>query len=95
MRPYPIFAAASLSLFMVSMDGTAVAVALPEPDPRVRYHGGLGGVDPFLYMIAVASVMPLMGRLSDTFGRKPLYLASLLLFTLSSRPAAWPRTSPR
>jgi len=35
-------------------------------------------------MIAVTSVMPLMGRLSDTFGHKPVYLGSLLLFTLSS-----------
>lgn len=84
MRPYPIFAAASLSLFMVSMDGTAVAVALPslirEFDTTVVWAGWTLSI----YMIAVASVMPLMGRLSDTFGRKPLYLASLLLFTLSS-----------
>ena len=84
MRQYPIFAAASLSLFMVSMDGTAVAVALPslirEFDTTVVWAGWTLSV----YMIAVASVMPLMGRLSDTFGRKPLYLASLLLFTLSS-----------
>jgi EmrB/QacA subfamily drug resistance transporter len=83
-RPYPIFAAASLSLFMVSMDGTAVAVALPslirEFDTTVVWAGWTLSI----YMIAVASVMPLMGRLSDTFGRKPLYLASLLLFTLSS-----------
>ena len=96
MRQYPIFAAASLSLFMVSMDGTAVAVALPslirEFDTTVVWAGWTLSV----YMIAVASVMPLMGRLSDTFGRKPLYLASLLLFTLSSLACAVAaRTSPR
>jgi EmrB/QacA subfamily drug resistance transporter len=83
-RPYLIFAAASLSLFMVSMDGTAVAVALPslirEFDTTVVWAGWTLSI----HMIAVASVMPLMGRLSDTFGRKHLYLASLLLFTLSS-----------
>jgi EmrB/QacA subfamily drug resistance transporter len=35
-------------------------------------------------MVAVTSVMPLMGNLSDSFGRKQVYLVSLLLFTASS-----------
>jgi EmrB/QacA subfamily drug resistance transporter len=84
MRSYLTFAAASLSLFMISMDGTAVAVALPDFirdfDTTVVWAGWTLSV----YMIAATSAMPLMGRLSDTFGRRPLYLASLLLFTLSS-----------
>jgi EmrB/QacA subfamily drug resistance transporter len=83
-RSYLTFAAASLSLFMISMDGTAVAVALPgfirDFDTTVVWAGWTLSI----YMVAVTSVMPLMGRLSDTVGRKPLYLASLLLFTLSS-----------
>lgn len=84
MRPYLIFAAAGLSLLMVTIDGTAVAVALPyfirDFDTSVVWAGWTLSV----YLIAVTSVMPLMGRLSDAFGRKQLYLASLLLFTLSS-----------
>jgi EmrB/QacA subfamily drug resistance transporter len=83
-RPFLIFAAAGLSLFMISMDGTAVAVALPnfirDFDTTVVWAGWTLSI----YMIAVTSVMPLMGRLSDALGHKPLYLASLLLFTLSS-----------
>ena len=83
-RPYLIFAAAGLSLFMVSIDGTAVAVALPyfirDFDTNVVWAGWTLSV----YLIAVTCVMPLMGTLSDTFGRKRLYIASLLLFTLSS-----------
>ncbi len=91
LRPYLIFTAAGLSLLMVSIDGTAVAVALPyiirEFDTTVVWAGWTLSV----YMIAATSVMPLMGRLSDTFGRTRLYVASLLLFTLSS--AACPLAS--
>ena len=83
-RPYLIFTAAGLSLFMASIDGTAVAVALPNVIRDFDTTVVWAGCTLSIYMIAVTSVMPLMGRLSDTFGRKPLYLASLLLFTLSS-----------
>jgi MFS family permease len=69
---------------MASIDGTAVAVALPtfinDFDITVVWAGWTLSI----YMIALTSVMPLMGKLSDTCGRKRLYVASLLLFTLSS-----------
>jgi MFS family permease len=84
MRSYLIFAAAGLSLFMNSIDSTAVAVAFPnfirDLDTSVVWAAWTLSI----YMIAVTSVMPLMGKLSDSFGRKPVYLVSLVLFTASS-----------
>jgi len=84
MRRYFIFAAAGLSLFMYSIDSTAVAVAFPsfirDFDTNVLWAAWTMSI----YMLAVTSVMPLMGNLSDTFGRKRVYLGSLLLFTASS-----------
>ncbi|HXZ43542.1 MAG TPA: DHA2 family efflux MFS transporter permease subunit [archaeon] len=84
MRGYLIFASAGLSLFMYSIDSTAVAVAFPnfitDFDTNVLWAAWTISI----YMVAVTSVMPLMGNLSDSFGRKQVYLVSLLLFTASS-----------
>jgi EmrB/QacA subfamily drug resistance transporter len=84
LRRYLIFASAALSLFMYSIDSTAVAVAFPnfirEFDTNILWAAWTLSI----YMVAVTSMMPLMGNLSDSFGRKPVFLGSLLLFTVSS-----------
>ncbi|HYL82092.1 MAG TPA: MFS transporter, partial [Candidatus Acidoferrum sp.] len=84
MHRYLIFAAAGLSLFMYSIDSTAVAVAFPnfisDFDTNVLWAAWTISI----YMVAVTSVMPLMGNLSDTFGRKRVYMIPLFLFTASS-----------
>jgi len=84
MRRYLIFAAAGLSLFMYSIDSTAVAVAFPNFISDFGTNVLWAAWTLSIYMVAVTSVMPLMGTLSDSFGRKQVYLVSLLLFTASS-----------
>ena len=84
MRRYLIFATAGLSLLMYAIDSTAVAVAFPsfikDFDTNVLWAAWTISI----YLVAVTSVMPLMGNLSDTFGRKKIFLVSLILFTASS-----------
>jgi EmrB/QacA subfamily drug resistance transporter len=84
MKRYFIFGLAGLGLLMYSIDGTAVAVAFPhlikDLDTNVLWSGWTVSI----YLVAVMSTMPLMGILSDTYGRKKVYLASLVLFTASS-----------
>ncbi len=84
MRSYLIFASAGLSLFMYSIDSTAVAVAFPNFLTDFGTNVLWAAWTISIYMVAVTSVMPLMGNLSDSFGRKQVYLVSLLLFTASS-----------
>ena len=84
MHRYLIFAAAGLSLFMYSIDSTAVAVAFPNFISDFGTNVLWAAWTMSIYMVAVTSVMPLMGNLSDNFGRKQVYLGSLLLFTASS-----------
>jgi len=84
MRRYLIFAAAGLSLFMYSIDSTAVAVAFPNFLEDFHTNVLWAAWTLSIYMVAVTSVMPLMGNLSDTFGRKRVYLGSLVVFTASS-----------
>jgi EmrB/QacA subfamily drug resistance transporter len=84
MRRYLIFISAGLGLLMYSIDSTAVAVAFPsfikDFDTNVLWAAWTISI----YLVAVTSVMPLMGNLSDSYGRKKVFLISLMLFTSSS-----------
>ena len=84
MRPYLIFASAGLSLLMHAMDVTMVAVAFPHLMKEFNTNVLWAGWTVSIYLLAVTSVMPLMGTLSDNLGRKKVFLVSLSLFTGSS-----------
>jgi EmrB/QacA subfamily drug resistance transporter len=84
MHRYVIFASAGLGLLMYSIDSTAVAVAFPHFIREFNTNVLWAAWTISIYLVAVTSVMPLMGNLSDTFGRKKVYLISLIVFTASS-----------
>ncbi len=84
MRRYLIFASAGLSLLMYSIDSTVVAVAFPHFIKDLNTNILWAAWTISIYLVAVTSVMPLMGNLSDSFGRKNIFLISLILFTTSS-----------
>ena len=84
MRRYLIFVSASLGLLMYSIDSTVVAVAFPNFIKDFGTNILWAAWTISIYLIAVTSVMPLMGNLSDGFGRKKIFLISLILFTVSS-----------
>jgi len=83
-RRYLIFASVGLGLLMYTIDSTAVAVAFPNFMKDFHTNVLWAAWTISIYLVAVMSVMPLMGNLSDNFGRKKVYLISLLLFTGSS-----------
>jgi EmrB/QacA subfamily drug resistance transporter len=84
MRRYLIFVSAGLGLLMYSIDSTVVAVAFPNFITDFETNVLWAAWTISIYLIAVTSVMPLMGNLSDGFGRKKVFLISLILFTVSS-----------
>ena len=84
MRRYIIFGAGGLSLLMYSIDTEAVAVAFPHIMRDLGTNVLWAAWTISIYLIALTSSMPLMGNLSDTFGRKRVFLISLILFTGSS-----------
>ena len=69
---------------MSSIDSTVVAVAFPNLIKDLGTNVLWAAWTISIYLIAATSVMPLMGNLSDSFGRKKVYLMSLVLFTGSS-----------
>ena len=84
MRRYLIFATAGLGILMHSIDSTIIAVAFPSFIRDLHTNVLWAASTVSVYFIGVTMAMPLAGSLSDTFGRKRVFLISLALFTVSS-----------
>ena len=84
MRRYLTFVTAALGLLMSSIDTTVVAVAFPNLIKDLGTNVIWAGWTVSIYLLATTAVMPLAGNLSDVFGRKKVFLISLILFTGSS-----------
>ncbi|CAM5700722.1 Putative multidrug resistance protein MdtD [Streptomyces microflavus] len=79
-----------LGMALAAIDGTIVSTAVPQ------IVGDLGGFTVFSwlfsgYLLAVTVTLPVYGKLSDTFGRKPVLIAGIILFLAGSLlcAAAW------
>ncbi|WP_188269094.1 MULTISPECIES: MFS transporter [unclassified Streptomyces] len=72
-----------LGMGLAAVDGTIVSTAVPQ------IVGDLGGLSVFSwlfsgYLLAVTVTLPVYGKLSDTFGRKPVLVTGVILFLLGS-----------
>ncbi|MEV6330666.1 MFS transporter [Streptomyces sp. NPDC051909] len=82
-RRGPVVAALMLGMALAALDGTIVSTAVPQ------IVGDLGGLSVFSwlfsgYLLAVTVTLPVYGKLSDTFGRKPVLIAGIALFLIGS-----------
>jgi EmrB/QacA subfamily drug resistance transporter len=78
-----VVAALMLSIGLAAVDSTIVATAVPQ------IVDDLGGFHQFpwifsIYLIAQAVLVPIYGRLSDVFGRKPVLLFGISVFLVGS-----------
>ena len=72
-----------LGLFTAAMDMTIVSTSLPR---IVASLGGLG-LFPWVFtsfMITSTTAVPIVGKLTDLFGRKPFYMAGVAILLLGS-----------
>src|SRR5215204_4918235 len=77
------FSGLLLAMLLAALDQTIVATALPT------IVGDLGGLDQLswvvtAYLLGATVSMPLWGRVSDVYGRKPLFLAAIAIFLTGS-----------
>jgi EmrB/QacA subfamily drug resistance transporter len=80
-----------LSIFLGAMESTVVATAMP------KVVGSLGGIEMYSwvfsgFLLTSTVTMPLWGRLSDLFGRRPTYLTGLVIFLVGSALSGLSRT---
>ncbi|WP_077798495.1 MFS transporter [Streptomyces sp. JHA26] len=78
-----VVAALMLAMALSALDSTIVSTAVPQ------IVGDLGGFSLFSwlfsgYLLAVTVTLPVYGKLSDTFGRKPVLVAGATVFLLGS-----------
>jgi EmrB/QacA subfamily drug resistance transporter len=78
-----VFAGLMLGSLIASLNMTLVAPALPT---IVAELGGIADYTwiPISAMLASTIVVPLAGKLSDIYGRKPLYMTGVIVFALGS-----------
>lgn len=83
---------AGMAIFMFSVDTTAVAVGLTSISDGLdaNFIWAIWTLTAFQLFNTVS--MPLLGRISDAFGRKTPFLVCLMIFTLSSFLAALSRS---
>src|SRR6187401_3567973 len=72
-----------ITMFMAALDATIVGTAMP------RIVAELNGFELYaavttVYLLATTVVVPIVGKLSDIYGRKPFLLAGVTLFVLAS-----------
>jgi len=77
--------------FLAALDQTIVATALP------RIVGDFGGVDQLawiasIYLLTSTAAMPIVGKLSDIYGRRLLFQVSIVVFMVGSLMAGGSQT---
>jgi EmrB/QacA subfamily drug resistance transporter len=82
-RTLVVFAGLMLGMLLAALNQTIVATAAP------RIVGDLGGFEHYswvfsAYVLAMTITVPLYGKLSDLYGRRPFFVLGILLFSVGS-----------
>src|SRR3954470_20066594 len=74
---------AMLAMLLAALDQTIVSTAMPS---IVRELNGLEHLSWVFtaYMLASTITVPLYGKLSDTYGRKPFFIIGIIVFLIGS-----------
>ncbi|MGH2543835.1 MAG: MFS transporter, partial [Ardenticatenaceae bacterium] len=78
-----IMSGVMLAMFLAALDQTVVSTAIP------RIVADLGGFDRLTwittaYLVASTTAVPVVGKLSDIYGRKIFFIAGIVIFLAGS-----------
>jgi MFS family permease len=79
-----VFVIVALALLMMSVDSTIVATALPALQRGLDTSINWAGWTITAYSLGFVLMLPVSGKLSDRYGRRRLFLASVLVFGAAS-----------
>lgn len=83
-RRYVVFATACTAILMVSIDATIVATALPTLTRELHTSLTWSTWTITIYQLGQIVSLPVAGRLSDSLGRRRMFLVYVGVFTLTS-----------
>jgi EmrB/QacA subfamily drug resistance transporter len=88
-RKWWTLGAMCFALFMIMLDNTVVNVALPSIQKDL--HASISGLEWTIngYTLSFAVLLATGGRLGDIFGRRRMFLAGVVIFTLTSATAGF------
>jgi MFS family permease len=78
----------ALGNLLVPLNSTMIVVALPQVARDLRVDVGETSWIVTSYLIAMAALQPIAGRVGDRLGRRNVMLAALVYFALASAGAA-------
>jgi EmrB/QacA subfamily drug resistance transporter len=78
-----VLAGLGLGMLLAVLDQTVVATALPRIADDLHNFSGVTWIVTACLLTSTAAI-PLYGKLSDLYGRKPVYLIGLVLFIVAS-----------
>ena len=79
-----VFAAIAAGMFLATIDGSIVNIALPTLERELHTQFAIVQWVVLGYLLTVVTMMLSIGRLADIIGKKWLYLAGMIVFTLGS-----------
>jgi len=83
-RKWYVFAGVAMGIFLATIDGSIVNIALPTLVQELDAHLATVEWVVLAYLLALGTLMLSMGRLGDMIGKKPIYVAGFVIFTLGS-----------
>jgi EmrB/QacA subfamily drug resistance transporter len=83
-RKWYVMAAVAMGIFLATIDGSIVNVALPTLVRSFDTEFAVVQWVVLAYLLTVTTLMLSTGRLGDMIGKKPLYAAGFVIFTLGS-----------
>lgn len=78
-RKWLVMTAVGLATFLETIDSSAVSLALPTLVKVFAVNFALVQWVMLAFVLAQATLMLVMGRLGDTFGKKPIFLSGLVI----------------
>ncbi|MEW5718954.1 MAG: DHA2 family efflux MFS transporter permease subunit [Chloroflexota bacterium] len=79
-----VFASIAAGTFLATLDGSIVNIALPTLERELHTQFAVVQWVVLGYLLTIVTLMLSIGRLADMIGKKWLYLAGVIVFTLGS-----------
>lgn len=83
-KKWYVLSAVGMGVFLATIDGSIVNVSLPTMVSSFKTDFALVQWVVLAYLLTVTTLMLGIGRLADIYGKKPIYTAGFIVFTVGS-----------